>query len=247
VRCLPLLAIAIGLAPSGARGADDALTLAGHKGFVTAVAFTPDGKRIVSGSEDDTVRIWDAKTAKEVRSVTVGGQGVTSVAVSRDGKRIAVGCWGQTARVFGADSGKELLTLKSHKETVTSVAFSPSGDRVATGSADDTLKIWEAKTGQLLLTLESGNDYDVTAVCFSPDGKRLASGDGDNVVTVWEAPSAKPEGFAKTGDADPTLHGHDAIVTAVAFSSDGKALASASRDDTVRVWDAKTGKCLLTL
>jgi WD40 repeat protein len=212
-------------------------TFRGHTNWVTSVAFSPDGKRIASGSGDDSVKVWNA-TSGEV-SLTLKGHTnhVTSVAFSPDGKRIASGSWDDTVKVWNATSGEASLTLKGHTGIVTSVAFSPDSKRIASGSEDKTVKVWDATSGEVSLTLK-GHTNLVEGVAFSPDGKRIASGSLDHTIKVWDAAS---------GEMSLTLKGHTDWVKSVAFSPDGHRIASGSPDQTVKVWDAASGQEILTL
>ncbi len=214
-------------------------TLKGHTEPVRCVAFSPDGKRIVSGSEDKTLKVWDAENGKEVRTLKGGPSGVNSVAFSLDGKRIvSEDSDSASARVWDAETGRALLSLKGgHERAVTSVAFSPDGKRIVTGSLDWTLKVWDAQTGKHLLTLK-GHTNNVTSVCFSPDGKRIVSGGDDNTLKVWDV---------QTGEELLTLRGHAKPVLSVAYSPDGKRIVSGSEDGALKVWGSATGQGLLTL
>jgi len=129
-------------------------TLEGHSSSVLSVAFSPDGSRIASGSYDRTVKIWDAKSGKEIRTLEGHSSWVNSVAFSPDGSRIASGSHDRTVKIWDAKSGKEIRTLEGHSGSVRSVAFSPDGSRIASGSHDRTVKIWDAKSGKEILTLE---------------------------------------------------------------------------------------------
>jgi WD40 repeat protein/serine/threonine protein kinase len=212
-------------------------TLRGHLGDVHSVAFSPDGQRIATGSDDRTAKVWEAASGRELLTLTGHRAWICSVAFSPDSQRIVTGSEDQTAKVWDAASGRELLTLKGHTDTIRSVAFSPDGRRIATGSGDKTAKVWETASGRELLTLE-GHSGIVYSVAFSPDGQRIASGSRDQTAKVWEAATGK-ELFA--------LRGHSDSVVSVAFSPDDRRIVTGSWDQTAKVWDAATGKELLTL
>jgi hypothetical protein len=120
------------------------MTPRGHTDSVTAVAFSPDGQRIVTGSGDNTAVVWEAANGKELFSLKGHNDKVCAVAFSPDGKRVVTASWDKTAKVWEAAGGNELLTLKGHKARLEAVAFSPDGQRIVTGSADHTAKVWEA-------------------------------------------------------------------------------------------------------
>jgi eukaryotic-like serine/threonine-protein kinase len=218
-----------------AQTGQEALTLKGHTSEVTSVAFSADGRRIVSGSDDQTVKVWDRR--QEEFTLKGHAAKVTSVCFSPDGKHIVSGSDDRTVKVWNVQTGQEAFTLKGHTDKVTSVAFSADGKCIVSGSGDQTVKVWDAQTGQQALTLK-GHTQEVRSVAFSADDKRLASGSLDQTVKVWDA---------HTGQETLTFKGHTHWVNSVAFSADGKRIVSASEDQTVKVWDAHTGKEQLTL
>ncbi|OAP55758.1 hypothetical protein AYL99_09910 [Fonsecaea erecta] len=212
-------------------------TLEGHSASVSSVVFSPDGSRIASGSDDETVRVWDIQTG--VCQYTLEGHSdwVWIVVFSPDGSRIASGSDDKTVRVWDVQTGVCQYTLEGHSDWVRSVVFSPDGSRIASGSGDETVRVWDVQTGVCQYTLEGHSDW-VRSVVFSPDGSRIASGSGDKTVRVWDV---------QTGVCQYTLEGHSASVRSVVFSPDGSRIASGSGDKTVRVWDVQTGVCQYTL
>ena len=151
--------------------------MVGHGSGVTSVAYSMDGTRVVSGSEDKTVRIWDASTGEEVQRLEGHSGEVSSVAFSMDGTRVVSGSDDKTVRIWDASTGEEVQKLEGHSGGVTSVAFSMDGTRVVSGSGDKTVRIWDASTGEEVQKLEGHSDW-VSSVAFSMDGTRVVSGSG---------------------------------------------------------------------
>lgn len=199
-----------------------------HGGRVGALAYTPDGKRIVSGSGDGLVRVWDLE-GRLIRKMAGHEGNVFSVAVSKDGKRIVSGAKDGTVRIWDAETGGEVRRLAGHGSAVRSVAISSDGRRIVSGGMDKTVRIWDAETGDSLKTIEA-HAAAVLGVAFAPDGKTFASGSGDATIRIWDL----------EGNEVRKLEGHTARVRAIAYSPDGRFLASQSLDKTVRLWNPET-------
>ncbi|BCR85773.1 WD40 repeat domain-containing protein [Aspergillus chevalieri] len=213
------------------------IQISGYSGYVKAVAFSPDSKQIASGSNDATIKLWDATTGELQNTLTGHSDWVNAVAFSPDGKQIASGSDDRTIKLWDATTGELQNTLTGHLESVKAVAFSPDGKQIASGSDDRTIKLWDATTGELQNVLV-GDLQVVNAVAFSPDSKQIASGSDDRTIKLWDA---------TTGELQNTLTGHSGWVKAVAFSPDSKQIASGSGDRTIKLWDATTGELQNTL
>jgi parallel beta-helix repeat protein len=225
----------------------------GHTSEVFAVAYSPYGCLLASGSWDNIVKVWDVAKGSEVRTLSEHRGPVKTVAFSPDGRLIASGSADNTIKLWEVvrlrdsviSSYRTLSGRDGHEGPVEAVAFSPCKQKdpsgttctqwdelLASSSFDKTIKVWEVATGNVRSTL-AGHSGPIYSVVFSPDGKFLASGSDDNTIKLWDVDKKKEI---------KTFTGHTGPVFSVAFSPDGKLLASGSADGTVKLWEVATGK-----
>ena len=227
------------------------------EGRVLALAYSPDGRRLITGGYDSRLSVRDAATGAELYSRPERNSAVRrrwresaigTIAVSPDGQFVVAGFghptfhlpeYEQVAKVWNLATGEELATLRGHVNTICEVAFSHDGKFLATASDDHQVKLWSVETWQLKGSL-SGTTH-LMSVAFSGDDRWIAVGDASGVVTIWE--TAEGRG----GRLVTKLRGHADAVQRLAFSPDGKTLATASWDNTVKLWDPITGRETRTL
>ncbi len=206
------------------------ITCYGHTSEVVEVAFTPDGKRVVSAGKGGTILVWDATTGEQL-STLKGHEGrIDGLAVSPEGSSIASAGSDAKVRLWDAKSGDIIHTISGHQGAINGLAFNPTGDRIASASVDKTVRVWDPKSGEELLKL-TGHTAPVSGVAFSPDGKQLAStSSGDTTIRIWDS---------RTGEQIKVVHHPYPEVRRLAFSPDGSRLAAVTYS-VCMLWDTQT-------
>lgn len=215
-------------------------TYNGHSARVSAVAWSPDGKRIASASDDHLVLICDSQHGKTLLTYSGHSAAVYALAWSPDGRYIASAGADSIVRVWDAASGKTITIYTGHADSVNAVSWSHQGDMVASGSQDHTVQVWNALTGSMAM-MYTGHTAGVLTVAWSPNDTAIATGSWDNTVQAFS--TIATQSF-KVGGAIFNYGGHSAEVYAVAWSPDGKRLASASGDKLVYVQNGTNGKTI---
>ncbi|HWO19184.1 MAG TPA: CHAT domain-containing protein [Kofleriaceae bacterium] len=244
--------------------------LVGHAGWVNACAVTADGRRVVSASDDRTLKIWDLDSGCELATLEGHADWVSACAVTTDGRRAVSASFDRTLKVWDLDTGRELVTLMGHAGGVSACAVTADNRRVLSASFDRTLKIWDLDTGRELATLE-GHATEVSACAVTVDGHRALSASWDGMLKLWdldracelatvEAPRHEARGTMVTANGRRVVSASkvlgvrelldlapDRKVRGLAVVADGRRAVSALSDGTLEIWDLESRRVLVTL
>jgi WD domain, G-beta repeat/Maltose operon periplasmic protein precursor (MalM) len=203
-----------------------------HSEKINALAITPDGTRLMSGSDDYTIKVWTLSDGSLSRTLRGHREWVHALAVTPDGKILVSGSGDKTVRLWSLPNGRTLGRLTGHTDWIWAVAASSSV--VASAGKDKVVRLWSLADGTPLGTL-AGHTKTVRALAMNRDGTTLVSGGEDKSIRLWSIPDGKPLS---------TLTGHTSTVLALAVSADGAILASAGADKTIRLWSLAEARLL---
>ena len=207
-------------------------------GWVSSMAYSPDGSRIVTVSDEGSVRIWNAHTGREAGGLSDDARWVSSVVYSPDGRSIATGSRSEIVRIWDSDTGAETAVLTGHRGGANAIAYSPDDTHIVVGSHDGAVRISDVDTDEQIAVLVGG-DESLSSVAYSPDGRSIAVASSDRTVRVVAADTGAEQVVL---EADDKLEDRPHIPTQVAYSPDGRSIVSGSNDGMVRTWDAHTGE-----
>jgi WD40 repeat protein len=208
----------------------------GHTAAVPSACMSRDGRYALSGSWDNTLKLWDVASGRCLRTFVGHCKSVNSVCLSADGRYALSGSREGVLKIWDVESGGCLHTFTGHNHFVLSVTLSADGRYALSGSWDKTLKLWDLASGRCLRTLEGHTDA-VNSVCFTGDGRFAFSGSWDNTIKQWNVAS---------GRCLRTFEGHLGSVHSVCLSADGRHILSGSSDKTLKLWNIENGHCLHT-
>lgn len=213
------------------------LVLGETRGLLKEVAWTPEGRRALSGAGDGAVRLWDLNDGRCLGVLRGHTGAVLAATVSPGGHQALSAGNDRTVRLWDLDSKLCLQVFEGHTDAIQDVAWSPDGRRALSGAADGTLRLWDMDAGRCVRVIKSRSDV-VFGVAWSTDGLQALTGGYDHAVRLWDLEVGRPV---------RVLTGHTKAVRTVAISHDGRSALSGGSDATVRLWDLATGRCVRVL
>jgi len=209
----------------------------GHMGAVRCVRFSPDGNTLLSGSHDNTVKLWDVASVQCLGTLRGHAGWVRACSFSADGKSVLSAGFDHNAKIWNVDEYEEVRTLVGHEDVLLAASFSPDGSQVVTASRDRTARLWDAVSGRELKKLDEGHLFLVSLASFSPDGRKVITGAGDSTVRIWDNATG-----GELVKLDETGRGG-----LFAISADGQHILTGGEERIAQYWDASNGQRLWEL
>lgn len=210
--------------------------LNGHTSYVHSVAFSPDGKRIASGSDDKTIRIWDVLSGQQVQILNGHTGAVNVVMFSSDGKTIISGGDDESVRLWDSNSGMLIGRFPTNRGKVYAIGLNSFGMAAVGEWTSRDINFFNIMTGQRIRTISEADRLGIFCIAFHPNGRIMASSGSDEKISLWDSSSGQI--FKTLMDKSETIKGS---TRAVSFSPNGIYVASAGEDETIRIWDVNTG------
>lgn len=208
----------------------------GHEAQVLSVALSPDGRRLASGSSDETLRLWDVETGQEVFCLRGHTGSLSAIMFSPDGQLIASGSFDETILLWDVHAGSLVHRMRGHKGVILGLAFAPDGRQIVSGSGDGTVRLWSVETGEQVLCLR-GHENWVRCVAFSSDGKTVASGSSDATVRLWDIQRQEQKRCIRHDEVTKP----SATILTLQFAADNRCLHVASTEGIIHAWDLSSG------
>jgi len=208
----------------------------GHTDHLSYALYSPDGKKIITSSNDKTAKIWDVSSGFLLADLKGSGNYLYTEEFSKDGHYLLAASFDSTAKIWDIRSGELIHTLQGHTNSVWGAKYSDDGKKIVTCSKDSTAIVWDASNGKML-KIFTGHQGFIQSAAFSPDGLKLATASYDGTATIWNVTNGKPLYTFRHADAVYAIH----------FSNDGKHALTASKDSTAKLWDVETGQMIFDL
>jgi WD40 repeat protein len=207
----------------------------GHSSDIRSVCYSPDGKYILSGSSDKTVKLWDVASGNEIKTFIGHGSSVSSVCFTPDGKYALSGGYDKTLILWEIATGKKVRTFLGHKDYIYTISISPDGKQAVSGGSGKEIFVWDIASANKINVLNKHTE-SINSICFSPNGEYFASGSYDKTIKIWKVANGKIE---KSFQAENSIN-------SVCFSPDGKFLVSVERGygKTVKLWSLDQKKVI---
>ncbi len=210
----------------------------GHSSWVEGAAFTPDGKILVTCSDDETIKFWIVSTGRLLRTIAISCGSIHDIAISPNGKTLVVGCNDNNIRILDAYTGKIIRTFEGHACGVYKVILSPDGKLLFSGSEDNTIIVWDMLNGNILNIYEASEGYEKFPLAISPDGTRFASTREDSIINIYNIDTDIPY---------LTLQSDAGYFSTFTFSPDGSRIATGGNNEGIKIWEIESKKLLFTL